>query len=378
MFGHFIKKSTIGMMIGALLLVGTITPAQAQTNAVQDPGVQAQIQVLLQLITTLQQLLLQLQTAQGVPQHSIPVSKLTFTANPSVVDSENSTGVVNLRWNAQNVTHCNLFERSGEFNSREVAKNLTANGTYRYQAGWKERDYTPIRLQMICPSTYQDGKERNAEKTIEVKRLNTNTERRDGEIYFNQRVVSDYADATESQVRQICKDAIASLQAAKSSGEFICAWGSQHLFKEEITAPSAMMMQTAIAFGVYEGSYPTGVRHGFNYHPQGEVTVYIPDGGYPENSILLMVSAYEPVKWRVTGPGVHQIGAVWQSGYHAQEVVGLPASITINNGGRGFTHKAEGASYTTMKNVAREKYGTEIQQFMGAYSAKEFTVLFKG
>ncbi len=215
--------------------------------------------------------------------------------------------------------------------------------------------------------------------TVKVDVVDNNALLRAGEIIFNQRSLGNYKNASESQMQKYCKDTIAILKKGSESGDLICTWGNDELMAEKIIASASNVMQTAIAFGAYEGSYPSGVTHSGNFHTQGEITVYIPDGSYNEKSVLLMLTAYEPVKWKITGPGAKMIGTVWMSGYYEQEAVGLDSSVKFDYGGKFYTYKAQGQAYTNMMGVAQDKYGTEIQQFMGSYSAKEFKLSgFKG
>lgn len=146
MFSNFIKKSTIGMVLGALMFAGTMVPvyAQAPSTASQNQSSQEQIHVLLQLVATLQQMLLQLQMMQGntvskdtqiqgtAPEHTY-VKINSVVSGPASIDLSSplrdfsyekpNSKTIDFRWKASNVPHdtqvliewerINLFSNSG-------------------------------------------------------------------------------------------------------------------------------------------------------------------------------------------------------------------------------------------------------------------------
>lgn len=93
--------------------------------------------------------------------------------------------------------------------------------------------------------------------------------------------------------------------------------------------------------GVYEGSYPSGVRHGYNFHPQGEVELVMNKqaGQFPDT--MLVLTAYEPVKWKLTGDAASQVSRVFLSGYHDQEIVGIDSDVEVIH----QTHKSGSNEY---------------------------------
>ena len=148
---------------------------------------------------------------------------------------------------------------------------------------------------------------------------------------------------------------------------------------------STQGLETAISVGAYQGTYSDGLSSGIT-HPQGDVTVYIPDGGLNNMSVLLTLDAYEPVNWHITGPGLKQIGRVFTTGYYNQEVSGLSADIPIDthtyeNGSKSyfFPYATPSARYTKLEQYVEKKYNTYIQQFIGSYTQKDVTFVgFKG
>lgn len=153
------------------------------------------------------------------------------------------------------------------------------------------------------------------------------------------------------------------------------------------TANTQQLSSMAIGVGAYEGTYPTGVTHSGGYHPQGTINVYIGDeGSFADKSLTLVLTAYEPVRWNITGPGVHSIGNVFASGYHTQEVSGLPADvpITIKSHQDGddryfFTYQNSGTDFINLQSYIEKNYNTKFQLFYGNYTQNQVNITqFKG
>lgn len=77
--------------------------------------------------------------------------------------------------------------------------------------------------------------------------------------------------------------------------------------------------------GVYEGTYPTGVRHRRGFHPNGAVTVKV---GEVKRPVILVLTSYEPVVWKVEAPKSVVVRVI-ASGYHKQTVKGLDEKVPV-------------------------------------------------
>lgn len=123
---NFITKTTVAMLLGVMLLVGTASPVAAQTTGTsvgQNASVQAQIQMLMQMVAQLQAMLVELQKSQTVSSGTIQGSAPEHTYNKinSVVNgpvgidlssplrdfrydkSNPALDVIEFRWKASNV-----------------------------------------------------------------------------------------------------------------------------------------------------------------------------------------------------------------------------------------------------------------------------------
>ncbi len=135
--------------------------------------------------------------------------------------------------------------------------------------------------------------------------------------------------------------------------------------------------------GVYEGWYGGGSPHGFDYHPQGAVDVYVHDTGRP---ITLVLNSYEPVEWRLHVDEGAIVQEVALYGYHEQTVSGAPDGAAISSSsyeGNGQyvdcvygwepENNTGGCSYETFVSHTREAYGEE-SSFAGCYAGRAFHV----
>lgn len=144
------------------------------------------------------------------------------------------------------------------------------------------------------------------------------------------------------------------------------------------------------AVGVYEGTYPPGVGHGGGVHPLGKVTVKVAPGGRPK---VLVLTSYEPVQWKIEAPAGAVVRVI-TSGYHKQEVVGLPEQTPVKR----LSHAAGDEDYFFAyreaadpnddeheKREAKERYeqfvervkklaGAAPHHFQGSYQGEKFEV----
>jgi hypothetical protein len=78
------------------------------------------------------------------------------------------------------------------------------------------------------------------------------------------------------------------------------------------------------AIGIYE----SGAGHGKYAAAGAEVRVEI--DRQPGREIFLALSAYQPVRWRLTGPGAAAVRGIYLAGYHRQQVSGAPQAQVID------------------------------------------------
>lgn len=143
----------------------------------------------------------------------------------------------------------------------------------------------------------------------------------------------------------------------------------------------------AYAVGVYEGASP---RQRGGQRVPGVVTVTVPEGKGP---IVLVLTAYEPVVWKVEAPK-GAVSRVIASGYHEQKVEGLDEKVEVTT----LSYKAGNKDYffayqqpigpkagarqqadvkrryEQMEAAVKKATGLEVAGFQGAYSADAVTV----
>jgi hypothetical protein len=127
---------------------------------------------------------------------------------------------------------------------------------------------------------------------------------------------------------------------------------------------------TLHVIGVYEGSYPTGVRHSFGYHPDGNIDVHVRAIGRP---VILALSSYEPVIWSIKQDEEVVIKEIILSGYHPSKVAGVAPSVRITRQGFGYTYQPN-ARNSELARKLKEYTGLEIETYQGMYAGQEFSI----
>ena len=124
--------------------------------------------------------------------------------------------------------------------------------------------------------------------------------------------------------------------------------------------------------GLYEGAYPNGERHSGNNHPQDVATVELKSIGQP---IVLVLTAYEPVKWELRLGKRVTIQKLILQGYYGQEAIGLPKDVpVVNEAGQAFRKRIfaykrdQVRNYYPLVKRLREITGLEITTFQGTYA----------
>lgn len=122
--------------------------------------------------------------------------------------------------------------------------------------------------------------------------------------------------------------------------------------------------------GVYEGSYPFGVRHSAGYHPDGSVDVAVHTQSCP---VILALSSYEPVVWNIKPDDGVIIKEIILSGYHPSKVTGVDTSVRITRQGFGVAYQPN-AKNTKLAEKLKEYTGLDMVTFQGMYKGKAFSV----
>jgi len=129
-------------------------------------------------------------------------------------------------------------------------------------------------------------------------------------------------------------------------------------------------------FGVYE----TRNDHGFDYHPQGTADVAIERQGKP---LVLVLSAYEPTKWRLHIDVGVIIEKIILNGYHKQELENADDIVIIDRSGEGnyisscarkWPSSTGGCDTPRLISGVEALIGTKISSFSGCYRATKFTL----
>ncbi len=122
------------------------------------------------------------------------------------------------------------------------------------------------------------------------------------------------------------------------------------------------------AVGVYEG---TGGTHAFGKQSQaGTVAVTIHSSSMP---IVLVLSSYEPVRWRLSSEPGANIAAVLVSSYQASEVEGAGSARVIVIGNK-YAYKNGTPEFNDLDRQVFGLTGKHISLFQGAYSGLSFSV----
>ncbi len=136
---------------------------------------------------------------------------------------------------------------------------------------------------------------------------------------------------------------------------------------------------TVQAVGVYEGSVDTDI----NIDPKGnetkaaDVTI-----NRPNENVLLVLMAYDPVVWRVKRTKKTNVVGVLVGGYHPQAVFGIERSVPLyisthigrnDCGGYFFAYKAD-ARLDKANAVVKSITGREIDHLWANYTGREIYI----
>lgn len=124
------------------------------------------------------------------------------------------------------------------------------------------------------------------------------------------------------------------------------------------------------AIGVYEGGYSDGVRHRFDFHPEGKVVISIKNNPNAKG-VILILSSYEPVLWRIDEEGGTKVEKIILSGNYPSRVTGI-TGIPIFRESLGYAY--EKSSFSNMEMKIKEITGLEVNTFQGSYKGKYFDI----
>lgn len=141
--------------------------------------------------------------------------------------------------------------------------------------------------------------------------------------------------------------------------------------------PSAVPGQDAIltslvraarmeAVGVYQGAAATTGAQG---RKVGNVEVRVRRG----KPIILVLSSYEPVRWRVVQESGARVVSVLLSGYYQSEVTGIGNARIVNTGSN-YAYEAGSAQHVALNRQTILYTGKPIDSFQGRYEGSTFTV----
>ncbi len=129
--------------------------------------------------------------------------------------------------------------------------------------------------------------------------------------------------------------------------------------------------------GVYEGKGNAGFRS----DAQGVVDVLVHERPKP---VVLFLSAYESMLWRIEIEPGAQVARVITQGYGDQAVSGVPAEVPVEHRGPGETcayaygweveHNTGGGGYHLMIATARDLTGLTETSFQGCYNGDRFEI----
>ena len=133
------------------------------------------------------------------------------------------------------------------------------------------------------------------------------------------------------------------------------------------------------AVGVYEGAGRASVSQSESNDSPGRVDVTV---NRPDEPVVLVLSAYEPVVWAVESTPETELVGVIVSGYHTQKVTGVseatPLRATSYKGpghcDEPFQAYEEGRGFQEANGVVANLLGHKIDTFNGAYRAERFVI----
>ena len=208
----------------------------------------------------------------------------------------------------------------------------------------------------------------------------------------------NFSKATVSDIATIAKNLRTSSAVVRKElitvWEYKCADTEDNVVSEETEEQFGSIWEIPksaadiLVVGVYEGGYPSGVSHSGGSHPEGEVTVDVNStNGY---NTLLVLNAYEPVHWKITGTGAQYLKGILVTGYHDQRVSGIGSDVEVQT--QTHANGAESGEYFIIYNgqgieddefpelvdYIQKKTGFKAYIYNAAYAEDFFRIGVKG
>lgn len=121
------------------------------------------------------------------------------------------------------------------------------------------------------------------------------------------------------------------------------------------------------AVGVYQGKVEAKDR---TAHKMGNAEVHIRRS---EKPIVLVLSSYEPVRWKLKIESGAKLAAVLVSGYYQSEVVGA-GNARIISAGSAYTYEKGNQGYYALDREVKQWTAKHIDIFQGRYEGSSFSV----
>ena len=134
------------------------------------------------------------------------------------------------------------------------------------------------------------------------------------------------------------------------------------------TGPGALADGATIeGVGVYQGA---GARLEPGHRPRGTVEVRVRRGARP---VLLVLTSYEPVEWKIVPESGARIAGVLIGGYHPSFVTGA-GPVRVQQIGRDYAYQRDGEAYQKLQTLVTQLVGRPIGPYQARYEASSFTV----
>jgi hypothetical protein len=119
------------------------------------------------------------------------------------------------------------------------------------------------------------------------------------------------------------------------------------------------------AIGVYQG---TSSNRGGNR--AGDVEVRVRKSAKP---IVLVLSSYEPIRWRIVVESGAQLNGVLVSGYYQSQVLGAGSARVLMSGNQ-YAYKEGTVEFMALNRNVMQQLGKPIYAFQGKYEGSSFKV----
>jgi hypothetical protein len=127
------------------------------------------------------------------------------------------------------------------------------------------------------------------------------------------------------------------------------------------------------AIGVYQGSRSTHLEQtqSNSLHSPGEVTISVVNNSKP---LVLVLSSYESVQWRIKNPENRKIAAILLSGYYPSKVIGVSSDVKVYTMGRSYAYKQNSSKFEVLSKEVKAFVLSPITSFQGRYEGRDFQI----